>query len=109
MVVVERESVEYLAVDVSSDVVIDDDVPQFAFVLKDPEADPDAPPDRPAVWFDGTWQGDQVHALGKYRRTARTPLIGTLPDLAPGEYQAWIRWVDDPEVPVMKAGVLFVG
>lgn len=109
-VTVQRESKEYLAGTITASVPVLDAAPLLAFTaVADEREQPDAEAARPDVWIEGTWQGPTVFDNGKYRRQFRTPLIGVLPVLEPGEYQMWLKVIDDPEEPVMPAGVIFIG
>lgn len=83
-------SIEYLYVDVSTDVTLD--VQPVAVGIGTTVED--------VTWHDATWQGE-----AGTDRSARILLDGTL---EPGVYRVFVRITDSPEIPVVKAGVLRV-
>lgn len=92
---VQRESKEYLKATVTADIT-PAGTPEFAFTKGTA---------RPVTWVNGAWAAAAVQlADGRYQRTARTPLIGDVAGivLAAGDWFAWIRITDAPEVPVTR-------
>lgn len=93
-----RETIEKLEVEVTSDVDPTGDAVQFSFV---------APGERPDTWTAGEWDGDYSGT----KSTAVTPTIGftgsgATIELAEGAWQAYIKVTDNPEVPVRDCGIL---
>jgi hypothetical protein len=97
---IERESVEYLKHVITADVELGG-LPEYAFTQGDT---------RPASadWKAGAWLDAAVQTGTTWKRTARTPLIGSLPDLAAGTWKVWVRVTDTPEIPVEKFDTLLV-
>ena len=93
-----RESVEKLETVITADADPTSDVVAFAFVQG---------ATRPTTFTAGTWKG--AYASGQ--ATAVTPTIGTTGsgagiELAAGEWKAYVKVTDSPEVPVRSCGLL---
>ena len=93
-----RESVEKLKTVITADVDPTGDTVAFAFVQGST---------RPSSFTAGTWDGS--YASGQ--ATAVTPTIGTTGsgagiELAAGEWKAFVKVTDSPEVPVRPCGIL---
>lgn len=81
-----RGTKEYLDVTVSADIELDGTV-EFSF-------------DR-TTWVAAAWQGDEATT-----RTARY-LLDT-EDMERSSYPVYVRFTDVPEIPILRAGTLFL-
>jgi hypothetical protein len=60
----------------------------------------------PSAWTPGSWQDGTTNGL-YVAQCLIGPANGGLV-LAPGLYEIWVKVTDDPEVPVLQAGLLQV-
>lgn len=97
-VIVPRETIEKLEVEVTSDVDPTDDAVEWSFT---------APGSRPQTWTAGTWDG----AYTGTKATAVSPTIGLTSsgadvELASGAWSVFLKVTDNPEIPVRDCGIL---
>lgn len=90
-------SVQYLKVTVRGDITLDQQ--EVTVILADPGVRPDVADEQAATWVGtaGTTRVCQV-------------LIGTPGgyDVQPGEYEVYVRIFDNPEIPLIPAGMVTV-
>lgn len=103
LLVVPRESVERVQVQVVSVLDPSADVVAFAFPASGA---------RPVTWTAGSWDAAAVLTAGKYVATAISPTVGltgsgaSVEFAAEGTFDVYVRVTDSPEVPVRLAGTL---
>lgn len=104
--ILQRETVESVEVDIECSIDPTGDVIAFAF-----------PPlgQRPSAWTAGAWKGTATGSGGQYKATATTPTVGSLTAAVPaaieleaGEYVIYARISADLETPVIHCGTVAV-
>lgn len=104
--ILQRETVEALEIDIECSIDPTDDTVEFAFPALGA---------RPSSWTSGSWKGNATGSGGRYSAVATTPTVGDAAastpadiDLDAGEYVIYARIGADLELPVIHCGTITV-